>query len=274
VLAVGPSSGQATTLVVRRLTGLESAPFTAVRDAPEVLVQRPAAAAPDVDVVLYLHGYDGCVEVLAGRGPTRCHPRARPVEGWDLLGAHAEVSAPSWLVMPQLAFMTRDGSPGRLARPGGARRLVDEVLRRAAPDGAPPPRVRSVVVAAHSAAFESAIAVVRHGGLDAVLRHVVLLDALYSGGPVFGEWVAADPGRSLVAFHTAGGTPERRARELVARIGRRLGDRLVAGENASEADVSPGRVVLARARTGHRGVPRRYLGPTLSRLLGAASSGR
>jgi hypothetical protein len=268
VPALGQSTGSARAApghALDRLEGLTHAPFEPVPGAPQALLHRPVAAQGPADVVLYLHGYEGCVEVLAARGPARCRPRAPLAEGWDLLSAHAEAGVPSWLLMPQLAFRTRDGSPGRLARAGEARRLVDEALARAAPGASP--ALRTVVVAAHSAAFESTLAVVRHGGLGEALRHVVLLDAMYSGVPVFAEWAAGDASRSLVAFHTAGGTPERRARELVARYGRRLGERLRAGDRVSEEDVAPGRVVLARARTGHRGVPRRYLGPTLARLL-------
>lgn len=251
--------------VLERLDGLEHAPFGPMPGAPQALVHRPTTQRGPIDVVLYLHGYEGCVEVLAARGPARCRPGAPAMEGWDLLTAHGEAGVPSWLLMPQLAFRARDGSPGRLARRGQARRLVEEVLARAG--GGAPRALGSVVVAAHSAGFESAIAVVRQGGLDGALRHLVLFDAMYSGVPVFAEWVATDPARSLVAFHTPGGTPERRARELASRYGRRLGTRLVAGEGASERDVAPGRVVLARAQTGHRGVPRRYLGPTLAALL-------
>ncbi|GAB4217299.1 MAG: hypothetical protein OHK0013_44650 [Sandaracinaceae bacterium] len=253
-----------------RFDGLAHAPFPPVASAPQALVHWPLDARGPADVVLYLHGYEGCVEVLAAEGPSRCRPGARIEQGWDLLAAHAEARVPSWLVMPQLAFRTRDGSPGRLAREGEARLLLDEALARASAGAVP--TVRSVVLVAHSAAFESAIAVLRRGGLGATLRHVVLLDAMYSGVPVFAEWAASNATHSLVAFHTAGGTPERRARELVSRYGRRLGARLRAGDAVSEQDVAPGRVVLARARTTHRGVPRRYLGPTLARLLGASEA--
>lgn len=269
-----PSDAQTGSHVVSRLDGLESAPFAPVEGAPQVLVQSPATATArePVDVVIHLHGYEGCVEVLGARGPTRCRPRARLAEGWDLLGAHAEIPAPSWLLIPQLAFDTRDGSPGRLARTGEARRFVEEVLARVAAErGANVPRIGSVTLTAHSAGFEATLAVVRHGGFGELLQHVILFDALYSGVPVLGEWAASSPDHTLVAFHTATGTPARRARELVTRYRRRLAGRLFASDAVTESDIAPGRVVLIRARTGHRGVPRRYLAPALSRLLGQGS---
>ncbi len=267
-----PGRAQDEPFVVTRLDGLASAPFAPVEGAPQILVQSPRTASPRIDVVIHLHGYEGCVEVLAARGPARCRAGARMSDGWDLLGAHAQSAAPSWLVLPQLAFDTRDGSPGRLVRPGAARRLIEDVLGRVAAErGVAVPAIGSVTLTAHSAGFEATIAVVRHGGLGPLLRHVVLFDALYSGVPVLGAWAASDPAHTLVAFHTASGTPAVRSRELAARYRRRLGARLREGDTITEADIEPGRVVLVRARTGHRGVPHRYLAPTLSRLLGQGS---
>jgi hypothetical protein len=267
-LAVEAQDAPALELASSRLDGLADAPYPPVEGAPQLVVQAPLSAATEIDVVLHLHGYDGCVEVLARRGPTPCRAGARPQEGWDLLGAHASVGVPSWLLLPQLAFDRRDGSPGRLVRDGAARRLIEASVASVARErGVAPPRVRSVTVTAHSAGFEATIAVMRHGGLGELLRHVVLFDAMYSGVGTFGGWAADDPQHTLIAFHTGSGTPARRARELEQHYRRRLGARLVSGDGAGEEDIAPGRVVLLRARTGHRGVPRRYLGPTLARLL-------
>lgn len=251
-----------------RLDRLENAPFAPVDGAPQVLVQRPTEARATVDVVLHLHGYEGCVEVLAAEGPARCRPGARTARGWDLAGAHREIEVPTWFVLPQLAFHRRDGSPGRLARSGAARRFIDEVLHRTAQErGEPTPTLGTLVLTAHSAGFEALVAIVRHGGLGSSLRHIVLFDALYSGVPVFAEWALADPSRSLVSFHTAGGTPARRAAEFVERYGRRLGSRLRTGPDLTERAIAPGFVVLLRARTSHRDVPRRHLANAVSRLL-------
>lgn len=264
------SHAQADGLAITRLDGLTHSAFPPVEGAPQVVVASPRTTSDAIDVVLHLHGYEGCAEVLVVAGPTRCRPRAATQEGWDLAGALAESRTGAWLLVPQLAFDTRDGSPGRLSRGGEARRLIDETIARvAAARGITTPRVRSVTLTAHSAGFEASIAVLRHGGLDDVLRHVVLFDAMYSGVGVFGGWVAADPQRSLVAFHTVSGTPSRRALELAQRFRRALGDRLLATDRSTENDVAPGRVVLLRARTGHRAVPRRYFAPTIGRLLGA-----
>lgn len=272
-LSIAPAArgrAQGDGIVLTRLDGLANAAFAPVEGAPQVVVASASTASDAIDVVLHLHGYEGCAEVLVVRGPTRCRPRAATQEGWDLAGALAESRTGAWLIVPQLAFDTRDGSPGRLARGNGARRLIDETVARvAAARGIAVPRVRTVTLTAHSAGFEATIAVLRHGGLDDVLRHVVLFDAMYSGVGTFGAWAASDPHHSLVAFHTASGTPSRRALELAQRYRRPLGDRLVASDRAGETDVAPGRVVLLRARTGHRAVPRRYFAPTIGRLLGA-----
>lgn len=271
LLALAAAAQDAPGFAATRLDGLEGAPFPPVDGAPQILVHAPLAHSEEIDVVLHLHGYEGCVEVLARQGPARCRPGARLQDGWDLLGAHAAAGVPSWLVLPQLAFDRREGSPGALAREGAARRLLETSVASVAHERrSPAPRIRSVTVTAHSAGFEAAIAVIRRGGLGDRLRNVVLFDAMYSGVGTFGAWAAEDPRRSLIAFHTTSGTPARRARELEQRYRARLGSRLFA--DASEADIAPGRVVLSRARTGHRGVPHRYLGPALARLLGPGGS--
>ncbi len=258
---------------VSRLDGLDDAPFPPVPGAPQVIVRAGHPEQP-ADVVLYLHGYEGCVEVLAASERARCRVGAPLEPGWALLDAFEESRAPSWFLLPQLAFHARDGSPGRLARRGGARRLIEASLARVAgARGHAPPPLGRVTLVAHSAAFESAIAVLRVGGLDETLEDVVLLDAMYSGVPVFAAWALRSPTHSLVALSTAGSTPERRARELVERYGARLAGRLRSGEAASVEDVARGRVVLARARTSHRDVPRRYLGPILARLSPAEGRG-
>lgn len=251
--------------VVLRLDGLASAPFAPVEGAPQVIVQRPSDPAASVDVVLYLHGYEGCIEVLAGRGPTSCREGMRPVEGWDLLSAHREAETTTWFVLVQLAFMERRGRPGAFAREGQAARFLDEVLGRVAQArGEPVSTLRSVTLAAHSAAFESTIAILREGGLGAQLTRVWLLDALYSGGPTFLRWARDSPTHTLVALATPGGTTEARAQALRPSVPRA---RALFGDADQLAGLTQGSIALLTVRGPHREVPRRYLPQLLSRFF-------
>lgn len=264
------STGQAQ-WAVARLQHLEHAPFATPEGAAQVIVQRPSLWSEEVDVVLYLHGYSGCIEVLAATGPASCLPRGRATQGWGLLDAHREAGGASWLVMPQLAFRARDGSPGAWRRRGEASRFVAEVVARIASDaGRSAPRVRSVLVAAHSAAFETTMAIVRSGEVES-LRSVVLFDALYVGGPTFERWVLERPERSLVTLYTGGTTALRNA-ELARSLRRTAAERL--DVEPEPFVVRPGRVVVARARSSHQDVPRRFLATVLRGLLGASSTPR
>lgn len=250
--------------VVLRLDGLASAPFAPVQGAPQVIVQRPSEPSSAVDVVLYFHGYEGCIEVLASRGPAACRAGDRPTEGWDLLGAHRASETTTWFVVVQLAFMERSGRPGTFARAGQAARFVDEVLQRVAQArGEAPSALRSVTIAAHSAAFETTIAVLRQGGFGARLTRVLLLDAMYSGGPVFLRWARDASTNTLVALATPGGTTAARAQALRPSVPRA---RAILGDVNQLAAITPGAIALLTVRGPHRDVPHRYL-PELLRLF-------
>jgi hypothetical protein len=238
-------------------------------DAPEAIAHAPPGFDPraPLHLVVFLHGYRGCAEVLAGEGPTRCRPGDPPRPGWDLLARHDDAGTATLFVIAQLAFMEREGDPGRFARPGGFRAFVDEVLaalgtelgaRRALED------LASLTVLAHSAAFEATLAILRSGGVESRLRHVVLFDALYSGGPAFLAWAVASPGRRLVSIHGGRGTTTLRTRDLARRARRAIGDRAAvdAGLGAARDHV----VTILRSDAPHGEIPARHLAETLRAL--------
>jgi len=245
-------------------------------DAPEAIAHVPLGvdATRPVALVVFLHGYSGCARVLmSDAADARCRPRDTPEPGYALAREHDAAGTRSILLVPQLAFRTRDGDPGRLRVAGEAARLVDEALAQLAPTlggTLDHDSVASITLLAHSAAFESALAIVRHGSLDARLRHVVLFDALYAGGPAFLDWVAgatdASP-RTLVSFATSG-RPLDRTRELLRDARRRW------PESTLEPDAwpailptpSPRLVVGTRVRMPHHDVPTRLLASTLRAL--------
>lgn len=187
-------------------------------DAPEAIAHVPDgvdARAP-ISLVLLLHGYTGCTRVLVSSATdARCRPRDRPEAGFGWAAAHDAAGTRSVLLVPQLAFHVRDGSPERFRIAGEAARMVDEALAALAPTlGATLTHetVASITLAGHSAAFETMLAILRHGGLGDRVRHVVLFDALYAGGSTFLDWAAggtdAAP-RTLVSLATRGTTLSR-----------------------------------------------------------------
>ncbi len=271
----------ASALAQGRIVELELTHAAVIRDdAPEAIAQVPDGvdARGPVALVILLHGYSGCTRVLASAAEdARCRPRDRPEPGFGWAAAHDAAGTRSVLLIPQLAFRARDGSPGRLAIAGEAARMIDEALAALAPTlGATLDHqsVSSITLAAHSAAFQTALAITRHGGLDARLRHVVLFDALYAGGPSFLDWAAggtdAAP-RTLVSLATGGRTWSRT--ETMLRDARRRWPGSVMEPEAWPAvlPTSAARLVIAaRARIAHHDVPTRYLAVTL-RALGLPS---
>lgn len=255
---------QATADRVLQLRALEHAPFPASqrgpgRVAPDAIVSYPSSfdASAPFRVVTYLHGYAGCTEVLVATGPARCTPRTSAQEGYGLVAAHASAPTPSVLVVPQLAWSTRSGSPGRFAERGRFALFLDEVLDRLASElGAPLARraTAPLLLTAHSAGFEPLLPVLARGGRDP--ETVVLFDALYGGLAPFADWCRAHPEASFVSYATASDVTARRQAQL-ARSLRDLGARV----DVRDDDGAPtrGRISFRLAAVGHRRVPSRYL---------------
>jgi hypothetical protein len=269
-LALATTATSATTASAQWTRSLDLAhgAFDQPPGAPDAIVHAPRAIDPrtPLDLVIFLHGYRGCAQVLAGAGEQRCRPGEPAQRGWDLIARHDEAGTPTLFAIAQLALFRRDGSPGRFARPGGFRAFVDELLaalatelggRRVMGD------LASITLVAHSAAFETTLAILRHDG--AAIRNVVLLDALYSGGPAFLAWVAADPARRLVTMHAGAGTTGRRHRELARRARRTLADALTVTDQLELARGA--RMAIVRVRAPHAEFPARYLAPVLRLLL-------
>lgn len=232
---------------------------------------RAAATLPaegSLELVLFLHGWSGCVNVLVRSGPTSCIPGGPREDGWGLGEAHDRAGRrSSVLLAPQLAYRTRDGHPGRLARQGFAEAMIREALGRLEGPlhGRGLDDVDRITVVAHSAAFESALAVLRRGGLGNRVRRVVLFDALYDAPSAFAAWALGDPSRSLVSLHTgAGRTLDRNQRLLAALRPRLAPSELAVDPPDLAAAVRTHRVVIARTRVGHGQVPARHFADVLA----------
>jgi pimeloyl-ACP methyl ester carboxylesterase len=220
-------------------------------------------------LVFFLHGWTGCARVLVEAGPSRCREGDRVREGWALGTRFDAAGTDALFVVPQLAFMQRDGSAGRFAERGRFRAFVEELLAALEPrvGRVGLSEVEPVTLLAHSAGFETALAVLTRGEVD--VRHVVLFDALYRGVEPFSGWVEGRDDRRLVSLFT--GT-ERTAsqNELLARRARLSIPRsavLFADPPRPLADaIRPHRVVIARSPAGHASVPARHLAEVIEGL--------
>ncbi|MCA9612820.1 MAG: hypothetical protein KC586_08720, partial [Myxococcales bacterium] len=213
-------------------------------DAPHALLHVPEEATQTT--VVFLHGWSGCVRVLARPGHVSCARRFRAEPGWNLLGARG--TSRSRFLIPQLAFRAREGAPGRFREPAFAPAFLDELGLSDGP----------LILAAHSAGFESALAWLRSEAGPRV-RAVVLFDALYAGTHAFADWVAAAPDRRLVSYVIGNGRTRRendRLREVATARGLRISETL--------ADDAPIRIVAGRA--AHGDLPARHLAEVLRAL--------
>ena len=184
--------------------------------APAALAYFPASfdRAQAYDLVVFLHGWSGCVNVLMRDAQQPCvegDDGDDTHEGWNL---GERLSAPQRVVLvPQLMFQRRDGSPGRFSDADYARWWLEHALAELHL-----PSPRSVVLMPHSAGFETALAWAQSGiRIDAIF----LMDALYARAPEFFAWAQEGEARVLVSFYTAGSTA-RQSRRL-SRLAEREG---------------------------------------------------
>lgn len=230
-------------------------------------------ARPPLHVVVLLHGWSCCAASFVGTTP--CGPRDPAATGWDVGRHHDRAGTNTVLVAPQLALLERDSSPGRFAEPGFFRSWLGEILEgplsRRLGARLAPSDLGTVTLVAHSAGYQTALAILERGGLP--VTNVVLLDALYSGTERFVAWLGASarqgaPARHLVSVHTRLRSTSRQS-ALLARLARaRLGRASVATSPiaALRRAVATHAAVVAETPFGHGEVPARHLAEILGAL--------
>jgi hypothetical protein len=239
-----------------------------VHAPPGFDAQRP------LSLVVFLHGYSGCVPVLMGRGECRCRPQDPPHEGWDLGRYHDAAHTNTLFVVPQLALMQRNGQPGTFAQPGAFRAFLDELLAGPISELLGNTRswkdLASLHLVAHSAGYQTALAILEHGGVTERIKSVVLLDALYGETPRFARYIEAHAGQGLrfVSIALERGTPQRENLLLLRRLRRTLGrDRVATAEAADLApSVAAHAIVIATGTPPHRLLPATHLAAVLRAL--------
>ena len=242
-------------------------------DAPHAVARLPAGlnASCPLHLVVFLHGWRGCARALIGAGAIRCHDGGGSQPGWDLGARHDAAGTNTILVIPQLAFRSRDGSPGRFAEPGVfAAMLAEFRSQHLAPmlpgDGCRAPPALTLV--AHSAGYETALAILGQPEISTQVAHVVLMDALYAGADRFAAWAAGAEDRRLLSLYAGHGPTHRQSLALARRVQADLGDDAVVVDpdgGWTEAVVSH-RVVVDESRHAHGQIPMRTLTAVLRAL--------
>ncbi len=240
------------------------------KGAPTWIVHHPGTHADPFPPhwVIFLHGWNGCARGIAFAGQVSCRDGENSRKlGFGLMEQHTRAHTNSLLLIPQLAWKKRTGDAGRFARDGFAREqlrsLINGPLRHRAGRKARPARwslsrIQTITLVAHSAGFETALAILEHGGLNAKIKRVVLFDALYSGTERFARWLAEEPDRRLLSLHIGRGATARQNRRLARMMRKTSG-----GEH---------RLTVTRTRHSHGAIPTKELAAVLRAALGDASS--
>jgi len=193
---------------------------------PDVAVHVPDGfdATRRPGVVVYFHGWDGCVQAALGDDDVPCSDggEVRPASHLAAQLDAARVNA--ILVAVELRGDMPTGEMGQLATLGGLRALLKELFEEhLAPALGEPCSLEvdaldRVVVIAHSGGYRAAATVIAMGDVPS-LREVALLDALYGADEVFARWVVDgrfDASRRFVDLYTCCAGTLERSRVLAA----------------------------------------------------------
>jgi len=194
-------------------------------------------------IVIFLHGHGSEIERTL-------------VREIDLPGQIDRSGANAVLIAPQLALDAAESVPGKFVEPGRAAAFLDEaqgVLARMLGGDPAAWRRATVIVAAYSGGYRTAAQILAHGGVDARIDGVLLLDAIYGDSGLFAGWLARNGHRAFFhAIHT------RSSAEETALFKTRLMERGLSYSTRDDG-TAPSGIRLIEIDTPHGEVPR--LGP-------------
>ena len=252
----------------------------------------PGSARPDVAVhvppgfdatrrpglVVYFHGWQGCVAATLSAEDTPCTDAGPPRPGVDLASAIDAAGVNALLVAVEVRSDMPTGEPGKLAMPGGLRDLLRELFTEplAGPLGCTldVDGLDRVVLVAHSGGYQAAASALEFGDVPRVTE-VDLLDALYGADEVFLRWMrsqarrfdprVSDPLRLVDLYTCCGGTADR-SRALAQQASESFSLAGVSGvfwDDDAETPASPDAlahgVVFKRVPGPHGDLPRTYM---------------
>lgn len=221
--------------------------------APDVVVHVPARLDPAKPVhwLVFLHGFSSCAHALVAADPAFCQRGVRAPHGYGLGKLHERAHTNTLLIVPQLAYLTRDARAPRFEQSGGFSAFVIEVRDQLAQKLGQSLAPASISLLAHSAGYRAAAAILGDPSTPKQLLNLVLFDALYAHWDVFARWLLAAKERRILSFHTADRSTTLGNRKLEALVGR------------------GGQLRIVRVDTPHRAVPERHLAEVLAALFDA-----
>jgi hypothetical protein len=172
----------------------------------------PGSGRPDVAVhvppgfdgtrrpglIVYFHGWNGCVASALASDDTACTAGGPPRTAADLSRQIDDAGVNALLVAVELRPDLPTGEPGQMAMPGGFRAMLRELLEEhlADPLGCKLEleALDRVVVISHSGGYQAVASVLELGDVPQI-SEVDLLDSLYGAERVFAEWMRADVAR-------------------------------------------------------------------------------
>jgi hypothetical protein len=248
-------------------------------DRPDVAVHVPPGfdATRRPGLILYFHGWQGCVGAALAATDVPCADQGLPRPGANLIAQVDASRVNAVLVAVEVRADAPTGEPGRMAMPGGARDLLRELFaeKLAEPLGCAldPDALDRVVVVAHSGGYQAAAGVLAVGDLPRITE-VDLLDALYGGQDVFVRWIADDARRfdsrvsarlRFVDLYTCCSGTMGPSRSMVARVKDILDPVDLAHgihDDDGDTDLAPeellGPVLFKRVARAHSDLPRMY----------------
>ena len=240
-------------------------------DAALVLPEHFDASKP-YGLVLWFHGFEGCVAVAVGDEDAPCI-EGGPTRRASGLASSLEASgANAALLAIELRVDRRSNEVGALEQPDHLRALVTEALAHAQPPLSVE-QLQGVIVAAHSGGFRAAARSVTRGGLP--IQELHLYDALYGEVPTFADWLTTErtadtPVRAMVLFTPSPAGTAAGSHALAAAVTSRVPDAAVDQREVSEplhADAYRATFVFEQTEVPHGELPQAYFS-TLLRASG------
>ncbi|QQR89598.1 MAG: hypothetical protein IPJ88_15595 [Myxococcales bacterium] len=246
--------------------------------APSVLVHGHGQTMPHT-LVIFLHGWNGCALRLMKDGQQACYEGGRKGMGWDLARHFDQTEQDALFLIPQLALLKRHGKPGAFAKANVFQRFLDESLEQLETRGrlkdADIEHVDSIILVAHSAGYETALALIANSGVEEKIKTIVLFDSLYSQPEAFADWLLEKPEqRRLISYFLPKGTPHQLNKKLRDLLDEHHYPRQELVVHANKAHLSQASALFIQTQVQHGALAKSYLTQALrlaSRLLALPS---
>jgi pimeloyl-ACP methyl ester carboxylesterase len=257
-LLAGPADARAEALIELRLARPPHAPA----DAPDVIAHLPSrlSSKEPLHVLVFLHGFNSCARALVAQAPVPCLAGGEPQRAYGLAQIHEQAAGNSILLVPQLAFLERDGHAPRFEQSGGFDAFLADVRAQLAKQLDPQQPLASVTLLAHSAGYRASAAILSDPALAAPILNVVLFDALYAQWDAFAAFLHAQPERRVISLYTHDRKTTRGNRNLAAMLHDLHKDEPQSRDGALEQEC---------VDTAHGLIPTRHMAAVLEALRSA-----